>query len=165
MGSRAETGPVGRLIATILLLSALAGPALGADCREDEVLLRGDWGQARFRVEIADTGKERSKGLMHRDSLAQSAGMLFIYPRPQVAVAFWMKNTRIPLDILYMDASGTVRTIAHNAIPYDETALPGGEGIQYVLEINGGLAKSLGISRGTELKHPALGKSAAWPCE
>ena len=133
-------------------------------CRADQVELRGTWGQARFRVEVADDAQERALGLMNRDKMAQSAGMLFVYPRPQFAIAFWMKNTRIPLDIIYLDASGTVKRIAEQAIPYDETALPGGVGIQYVLEINGGLARSIGIAPGTQLRHPAIGADAAWPC-
>ncbi|WP_136635712.1 DUF192 domain-containing protein [Pseudooceanicola onchidii] len=149
----------------MILATVLAGPALAEVCRMDQVQLRGDWGEARFRVEVADDGQERAQGLMYRDSMSSGAGMLFVYPRPQVAVAFWMKNTRIPLDIIYMDKTGTVRRIAHNAIPHDETALPGGSGIQYVLEINGGLAASMGIAAGTQLRHPAIGEDAAWPCE
>jgi uncharacterized membrane protein (UPF0127 family) len=128
------------------------------------VLLRGDWGQARFRVEIADDGKERAQGLMFRDNMAKGAGMLFVYPRPQVAISFWMRNTRIPLDIIFLDETGTVQRIAHDAVPYDETPLPGGGGIQYVLEINGGLAKAMGIAKGTQLQHPTIGALAAWPC-
>ncbi|GGE23479.1 hypothetical protein GCM10011360_10070 [Primorskyibacter flagellatus] len=135
-----------------------------AACDPAQVELRGDWGQARFRVEIADDAAERAQGLMYRDSMPKGAGMLFIYERPQVAVAFWMKNTLIPLDIIYLDETGTVRHIAHEAKPKDETPLPGGSGIQYVLEINGGLARSLGIAEGTELRHPGIGPDAAWPC-
>ncbi|WP_375172828.1 DUF192 domain-containing protein [Pseudooceanicola sp.] len=163
MGSRVEAGLIARIFGAICL--SLLATSVAATCRDDQVHLRGDWGEARFRVEVADTGASRATGLMHRDSLPQGAGMLFVYPRPQVAVAFWMKNTRIPLDIIYMDSAGRVQRIAHKAIPYDETALPGGRGIQYVLEINGGLARSLGIGPGTELRHPAIGEDAAWPCE
>lgn len=155
----------GRALLTAGLLTVMAGQAVAEACREDQVHLRGDWGEARFRVEVADTGAERAQGLMHRDSMPKGAGMLFVYPRPQVAVAFWMKNTRIPLDIIFMDARGVVQRIAHRAVPYDETSLPGGKGIQYVLEINGGLAQAMGIAPGTQLRHPAIGESAAWPCE
>ncbi|WP_407493617.1 DUF192 domain-containing protein [Pseudooceanicola sp. MF1-13] len=134
-----------------------------AACRDDRVELRGDWGQAAFTVEIADDSGERAQGLMNRDQMSRGAGMLFVYPRPQRQVAFWMRNTRIPLDIIYMDRAGVVQRIAHQAVPYDETLLPGGPGIQYVLEINGGLAKSIGIAPGTELRHPAI-ETPAWSC-
>lgn len=165
MGSRSQTGRIRGLILAALVLAGSAGAALAYVCSDGVAMLRGDWGQARFRVEIADTGAERAQGLMFRDHMAAGAGMLFVYPRPQPAVAFWMRNTRIPLDIIYMDETGTVQRIAHEAVPYDETALPGGPGIQYVLEINGGLAKSLGLDEGTVLQHPAIGENAAWPCE
>lgn len=135
------------------------------ECRADRVDLRGDWGNARFRVELAQTNEERGIGLMYRDSMPRGAGMLFIYPKPQPRIAFWMKNTRISLDIIFLDARGVVKTIAANAVPYDETPLPGGADIQYVLEINGGLAAAMGISPGTELRHPNIvADIAAWPC-
>ena len=165
MGNRGKASIFGRVIAALVLLGASASAGAATDCSPDEVKLRGDWGEARFRVEVADDGRERAQGLMNRDSMAKGAGMLFVYPRPQVAVAFWMKNTRIPLDIIFLDESGRVQRIAHEAVPYDETPLPGGPDIQYVLEINGGLARAMGIGPGTVLKHPAIGKSAAWPCE
>ena len=163
MGSRDQRGKIGRLIGVGLAFSILASAGI-AECRDDTVKLRGGWGEARFRVEIADDRQERALGLMNRDSMPKGAGMLFIYPEPQVAVSFWMRNTRIPLDIIFLDNTGTVQRIAHQAVPYDETGLPGGPDIQYVLEINGGLAKSMGIAPGTELQHPAIGEIAAWPC-
>jgi len=140
------------------------GPALaGGACRDDTVQLRGDWGEARFTVEVADDDAERARGLMHRESLARSAGMLFVYERPRRA-GFWMKNTLIPLDILFADASGVVRRIAPMAEPLSERLILGGNGIQFVLEINGGLAGTMGIAEGSELRHPAIGPDAAWPC-
>ncbi|GAB4291908.1 MAG: DUF192 domain-containing protein [Roseovarius sp.] len=142
-----------------------AGPAAALEaCRADVVHLRGDWGEARFAVEIADDPAERARGLMFRDHLPRWSGMLFIYDAPQQA-RFWMKNTRIPLDILFADQSGTVRRIAAMAEPGSERPIPGGDGIWYVLEINGGLARSLGITEGSVLRHPAIAPDkAAWPC-
>lgn len=152
-----------RLIA-VFLWAVLAGPALAGECREDQVLLRGDWGQARFVIELADDPEERATGLMHRETLPQSAGMLFVYPSPRLA-GFWMKNTLIPLDMLFLDATGTVRKIHHMAKPLDETPILGGDGILAVLEINGGLARSIGITEGSQMRHPAFaGNLAAWPC-
>ncbi|MEP2030008.1 MAG: DUF192 domain-containing protein [Paracoccaceae bacterium] len=142
----------------------LLGTAVGAGCSEHAVTLRGDWGQARFSVEIADTAEERARGLMFRESLPQSSGMLFIYEYPQ-PLSFWMKNTLIELDMIFLDASGIVKTIHHRAQPGDLRPKPG-EGDQIaVLEINGGLAEALGISEGSQMRHPAFqGGAPAWPC-
>ncbi len=134
-------------------------------CREDTVLLRGPWGQARFTVEIADTPESRATGLMHRESLPRSAGMLFIFDRPDRAV-FWMENTLISLDMLFIDPAGVVRHVHPRARPLDRTPIDGGENVLMVLEINGGLSERLGIGPGSELRHPRLNQdSAAWPCE
>ena len=90
--------------------------------------------------------------------------MLFVYPQPK-RVAFWMKNTLIPLDMIFLDASGTVRKVHHEAKPLDETPIFGGNAIQSVLEINGGLARKIGIAEGWQLRHPAIDQdAAAWPC-
>lgn len=145
-----------------LFVGLSAGAAL-AQCAEERIDLRGDWGTARFSVEVADDAQERSQGLMHRQSMATSAGMLFVYEQPQF-VSFWMRNTLIPLDMLFIDETGVVQRIHENAVPLDETAIPGGDGIQYVLEINGGLSSRLGIEVGSEVRHPSIG-TAAWTCE
>ncbi|MFD1194359.1 DUF192 domain-containing protein [Seohaeicola saemankumensis] len=147
--------------------AALAQVALAqasSDCRADTVLLRGDWGQARFSVEIADTPDTRSRGLMFRETMAKSAGMLFVYDTPQRAT-FWMRNTLISLDMIFADERGVVRHVHHNAIPGDETVIDGGRGILAVLEINGGLARAMGIVPGSQMRHPAFAsETAAWPC-
>jgi uncharacterized membrane protein (UPF0127 family) len=152
------------VILRALLAFLFTANIAAASCETGRVDLRGDWGQARFSVEVADSAAERSRGLMHRQSLARSAGMLFVYERPQT-VSFWMRNTLIPLDMIFMDGSGVVRRIHENAIPLDETGIRGGSDIQFVLEINGGLASSLGIEVGSELRHPSIGPDAAWPCD
>jgi len=143
-----------------------AGGAIAAEtCAPDQVTLRGDWGQARFTIELADDPDERAQGLMHRESMAQSAGMLFVYPEPK-QVGFWMKNTLIALDMIFIDAAGTVKKVHSNAIPHDETPIFGGSpDIKAVLEINGGLSERLGIAPGTQLRHPAFADGGAvWPC-
>ncbi len=148
----------------LALLGALAAGASHAACTEDAVDLRGPWGQARFTVEIADTPAARAQGLMFRDVLPRSAGMLFVYEHPQPA-AFWMKNTLIPLDMLFLGAGGRVEHIASDARPKDLTPIPGGDDVFAVLEINGGLARRLGITEGSEMRHPAFPQAgAAWPC-
>ncbi|MHC0053012.1 DUF192 domain-containing protein [Actibacterium sp. D379-3] len=148
--------------ALVLGLALIAGP-VGAQCSDTAVTLKGDWGQARFQIELADDPAERAQGLMQRDSLPASRGMLFVYPAPQRAV-FWMKNTLIPLDMIFLDATGTVTHIHENARPLDVTPIDGGDDVLAVLEINGGLARRIGITEGSVLRHPALGARAAWPC-
>ncbi len=150
-------------LAALLLVLLLAHP-LSAACRDDTVHLRGDWGQVRFSVEIADTEASRAQGLMHRESMPRLGGMLFVYDAPLRAV-FWMENTLIPLDMLFLDPTGTVNHIHHEAQPLDRTPIDGGPNVLMVLEINGGLARRLGITPGSELRHPRLDSElAAWPC-
>ncbi len=156
-----------RALATWTLLTCALivwAAAAWAECREDRVDLRGPWGQARFTVEIADTPETQARGLMFRESLPRGAGMLFLYDRAQ-RVSFWMRNTFIPLDMIFVDPTGTVTRIHHEAVPLDETPIDGGPGVLAVLEINGGLARRFGITPGTELRHPRLPQQdAAWPC-
>ena len=170
---RLTAAPVGRLAR--LMLRAVAGLTLGlavavagagaafAECAPGRVDLRGDWGQASFSVEIADDPAERAEGLMHRPSLPSGAGMLFVYERVG-APSFWMRNTLIPLDMIFLRPDGVVQHVHDRAIPGDETPISGGDGVLAVLEINGGLAEAMGIGPGSEMRHPAFGPEAAWPC-
>lgn len=156
--------PVSIAVAAALL--ATAAPIRAQDaCAPDRLDIRSDAGAVRFTVEVADDAEERALGLMNRPEMGQFAGMLFVYERPQ-PVAFWMKNTMIPLDMLFADETGVVQRIHRMAVPYSTDSIPGGDGIQYVLEINGGLSDTLGLSEGAELRHPAIPDDlAAWPCE
>ncbi len=150
------------------LITALALGQAGAafaQCTPNALDLRTAGGVVRFSVEVADTGAERSKGLMFRKSMATSAGMLFVYETPR-AVSFWMKNTLIPLDMIFADATGTVTRVHENAVPGNLKPVDGGAGVKSVLEINGGVARRLGIGEGTVLRHGAIDPSrAAWPCD
>jgi uncharacterized membrane protein (UPF0127 family) len=135
-----------------------------AGCDVGTVSLRGAWGQIGFSVEIADTEESRSRGLMFRDSMARRSGMLFVYDAPQPA-NFWMKNTLIPLDIIFVDDTGVVTFIHHNAIPGDLTTIHGGLNVAAVLEINGGLADHFGVRVGDQMRHQLINqKTAIWAC-
>ena len=150
-----------------LILQALAvcwGAAAQAACAPDTLELRGASGNQRFTVEVADDPTEQAQGLMFREKMAASKGMLFVFPKPKHA-QFWMKNTLIPLDMIFADAKGVVTRVQANAVPKDLTPIDGGSDVAFVLEINGGLAKRMGIGVGSELRHPAVEQSgASWPC-
>ena len=149
----------------LILLAALLPGVAGAACAPETVELRGPSGVARFNVEVADDPAEQARGLMFRDKMATSAGMLFVFPAPKHA-SFWMKNTLIPLDMIFVDATGTVTWVHPQAVPGDESPIDGGDGVAMVLEINGGLAARLGIVPGAELRHPAVAQAGAvWPCD
>ena len=153
-----------------ILTAWLAGLAFGAvaahaDCASDRVDLRGEFGQVSFTVSVADTPQERAQGLMHVETMPRFEGMLFIYETPQ-PLAFWMRNTLIPLDMIFLNAAGEIRHIHPNAIPHDETPIRAPEPGLAVLEINGGMAETLNLSVGDLLRHPGLPQDiAVWPCE
>ncbi len=153
-------------IRTLLFAGLLLLPSMvWAACDADVLDIRQGGSEIRFSVEVVDTVETRAQGLMFRESLPRFSGMLFVYERPQ-PVSFWMKNTLIPLDMIFAGADGVVRRIHSNAIPGDLTGVPGGNDIQYVLEINGGLAETLGLRPGAVVRHPAIDAGlAAWPCD
>ncbi|MEL6680013.1 MAG: DUF192 domain-containing protein [Pseudomonadota bacterium] len=138
--------------------------AADAACTDSRVDLRGKGGTVSFAVEIADEPEERMRGLMFRESMPQFNGMLFLWEEP-AARSFWMRNTLLPLDIIFVDGRGVVQHVHENAIPGDETGIPSrSNDITAVLEINAGLSELLGLAPGTELRHPAFAEDAAWPC-
>jgi uncharacterized membrane protein (UPF0127 family) len=106
-----------------------------------------------FHVERALSPEAQRKGLMFRRSLASDRGMLFVLTPPRM-VRFWMKNTLIPLDLLFIRADGTVVGLAAEAKPRDETELPSPEPVAYVLEIRGGEAMRRGVAIGDKLFLP-----------
>jgi uncharacterized membrane protein (UPF0127 family) len=105
-----------------------------------------------FDVEIADTPNSREIGLMMRQKMDPDHGMLFEMDQNAVT-AFWMKNTLIPLDMLFVGADGTIKTVHANAIPQDLTAISSGVPVTGVIELNGGRAAALGILPGDKVVH------------
>ncbi len=136
------------------LLGLVAALILGLASAQAEPLVIHAGGSAyKFEVEVVTTPETRAQGLMYRKSMAANAGMLFIYPGEQ-AVSFWMKNTLIPLDMLFLKADGSIAHIAHNALPLDETPIDSGAAVKAVLEVNGGTAAALGIKEGDRVEYP-----------
>lgn len=113
-------------------------------------------GQARFMVEVADNGPSRAYGLMCRKAVASDRGMLFIFPQVQQGSAFWMRNTLIPLDIIYIRPDGTVLSIAPNAQPLNEQPIPAYGPVRTVLELAAGRAAQLGLLPGDHIQSPAM---------
>jgi uncharacterized membrane protein (UPF0127 family) len=115
--------------------------------------IRSASGPHHFTVEVAHTPEEQANGLMHRQSLAPDRGMLFPYEPPQ-DVSFWMKNTLIPLDMVFIRPDGTIARIAANTVPLALDPVPSLEPVSAVLEIGGGRAAQLGIREGDQVTWP-----------
>ncbi len=109
--------------------------------------IRTGKGEHKFRVEVARTEAEQARGLMFRTELASDAGMIFPFVPPRPA-SFWMRNTVISLDLIFIRANGTIARIAANAVPYSLDPIESGEPVVAVLEIAGGHAAALGLAPG-----------------
>ena len=147
----------------IWLLASMTGIAT-AGCTDSIVEIKSAHAHIRLNVEVADSAEERAIGLMHRQSMPYNSGMWFIYETPRT-VAFWMRNTLIPLDIIFVDQHGEVQKIHMNALPMDETPIPGGDNIQFVLEVNAGLSERYGLGAGDFIRHPSIKQDPVWPCQ
>lgn len=114
--------------------------------------IQGPGGKHAFQVEVMRNDEQRAKGLMFRQYLPPDRGMLFDFDREQL-VTMWMKNTFIPLDMVFIKANGTVHHIHERARPQDETTISSNGQVRFVLEINGGLASKLGLKAGDKVVH------------
>lgn len=109
-------------------------------------------GPQTFEVEIADNDEERGRGLMFRREMARDHGMLFDFDPPR-EVSFWMRNTHLSLDIIFIAPDGRILNIAENTTPYSDEPIPGLGVARGVLEINAGLSRQLGIAAGDRVRH------------
>jgi uncharacterized membrane protein (UPF0127 family) len=116
-------------------------------------------GSETFTLEIANTSATREHGLMERDSMPADHGMIFVFKEPD-ELNFWMKNTRIPLDILYLDEHGKVVSI-HQMKPYDRSGVPSDGLAKYAIELNVGRASEVGAKVGDVLEIPANAREPA----
>ena len=103
-----------------------------------------------FDIEIAETPEKLQAGLMYRDSLASNQGMLFLFDNDEIR-SFWMKNTYLPLDIVFINADSLVVSVSHNTVPFSEDKINSEGPSRYVLEINAGQAEKLNIVPGQKL--------------
>jgi len=113
-----------------------------------------------FQIEKAADPKSRERGLMDRHSMDKNEGMLFLFDDEEVRY-FWMKNTYIPLDMLFISADGTIAHIHHNARPQDETPISSKAPVSAVLEIKGGVSRELDIKEGDKVLSKAFGNTLA----
>jgi hypothetical protein len=154
-----------RLFAVAMLACLPAGLAAGTASSNsktvlptDTVVIDADHGPVRFSAEIAADQASQEKGLMYRTKLAPDAGMLFDFHEPEPQT-FWMKNTVLPLDMIFIRADGTISSIAPDAVPYSETPIPSAEPVRAVLEINAGRAAALGIEPGQRVHSAIFGNA------
>ncbi len=131
-------------IAALLPVAANAGLPTGT------IVIDTKSGSHTFKIEIAADDASRARGLMHRTHLARDGGMLFDFGKP-VMTAFWMKDTPLPLDMLFVRSDGTISTIAANAVPFSTAEIVSAEPIRAVIEINGGVSRALGIAPGDRI--------------
>lgn len=137
----------------LILVLVLSVPARAGEL--DQLTIQTDSGTHHFVVELALTGEQRAIGLMHRDQMDENAGMLFRFDSSR-PVAMWMKNTLIPLDMIFIRADGTVANVHQNAVPHSEKVIGSGEPVLYVLELNGGIAEKIGIEPGDRVMHSII---------
>lgn len=136
----------------LLLLLPLLLPLLAACARAEPLEIVSAGGTHAFDVEVADEPGERQRGLMFRRSLGADKGMLFDFEEAG-SVSMWMKNTPIPLDMLFIREDGTVARIAASTEPFSLETIAAGEPVRYVLEVPGGTARRLGIRAGDTVRH------------
>lgn len=147
----------GRLTAVAaFLIVTTAGLFVGlqAGSSPSTITIHTEMGDQVLTIEIADTPERRSQGLMYRGELPDRSGMLFIYAI-STETAFWMKNTYIPLDMVWISETGNIIGITHNVPPMTLAPRPSPGPVKYVLEIEGGTSESLGIKVGNSVTLPA----------
>ena len=152
------------LLTVMIFLTPGCAKSDEAGTREALVIQTSDGKLHEFQVEIADTAEVRAKDLMFRESLEASHGMLFVFDgAEETEQAFWMKNTLIPLDMLFIRSDGTVRKVHEMAKPQDKTVIKSDGPVKAGLEIGGGIAKKLNIQQGAVVHHRIFGNELAAP--
>jgi hypothetical protein len=147
---------LGRIAAAWLMAFAVLPPPAGVMAAgKGTVVFETDSGPHSYAVELATTNSERAVGLMFRRTLPETSGMLFLYDPPQ-PIAMWMKNTYIPLDMVFISAEGTVHRIEANTEPFSTDVINSGGDVVGVLELNAGEAEKIGLKPGDQMIYPGL---------
>ncbi|MEX0707494.1 MAG: DUF192 domain-containing protein [Woeseia sp.] len=138
-------------IAIVLPAYAVADDTLEGAFPESSIVISASGGACyRFDVYVAETGAQWRRGLMHVRHLEARTGMLFVY-RDDAVRSMWMKNTLIPLDMLFIFENGVIESIATDTEPLSLASVASGEPVRYVLELNAGTTARLGIRAGDEM--------------
>lgn len=140
------------LLSTVVVMLVVV-PSLEAKMRRETLVLVTAAGERAIEVEVAETPQEKAVGLMFRRSLPESSGMLFPYEAPQ-EVTMWMRNTFIPLDMVFIRADGVVHRIEARTEPLSERTIASRGPVTAVLELAGGVAEKLGLRPGDRVLHP-----------
>lgn len=140
-------------------MPAFAQEAMALPADPEPLVAATSKGDVSFRIEIADEPGERAMGLMFRKDLADDQGMLFVFDQTQ-PVGFWMKNTPLPLDLLFIGADGTVHDI-QQGVPFSEAVIAAAEPVRFVLELKAGTAAKTGVSVGDKLRHRVIAQASA----
>lgn len=148
-------GKYGRLFLFFVLFLQALSSACASPSLPRVTLFAADGSPVHVGVEVAATPTKRNLGLMYRRDLPVSQGMLFLFPREEQQ-SFWMKNTPLPLDIIFISAARTIVSIAANTLPFSETPLPSGGPAQFVLEVNAGFCQRHGIVAGGRVEIPSV---------
>lgn len=135
-----------------LVLPASWGAASQDGLRREPLVVETSSGKHTFQVEIARSREEKSRGLMFRRSLGKREGMLFVHNEPEL-VTMWMRNTFIPLDMIFIRADGRVHRVEARTEPHSERVIASGERVAGVLEIAGGTAAEIGLKAGDLVRH------------
>ena len=142
-----------RMVTALVFSAFLALSAgLGQAADKSVVEIVGKTGVHSFNVEVVDNDADRAKGLMYRRSLPEGTGMLFDFHREQ-DVSFWMQNTYIPLDMIFIRADGRIHRIAENTVPLSLEQVPSKGPVRAVLEVIAGTSRKLGIGPGDRVAH------------
>jgi uncharacterized membrane protein (UPF0127 family) len=139
------------VLCVVALVPGVAGWLGAAELQTLEIASKS--GVHAFAVELALTPEEQAQGLMYRRSMPEGQGMLFDFRREQ-ELSFWMKNTFISLDMIFIRADGRILRIAERTEPHSERLVPSGGPARAVLEINAGVSRKLGIAPGDRVAHP-----------
>jgi uncharacterized membrane protein (UPF0127 family) len=140
-----------RLVVFFFALTIGRGAGAGAESVEFVTAT----GAHRVEIEVARTERARETGLMYRRSMLRNHGMLFIFPSEQ-PVSMWMKNTYIPLDMVFVSRKGRVTSVTRDAVPMSETIISSGPPAFAVIELNAGAARAMGLDVGDQVRHPSF---------
>ena len=144
-----------RLVAIVSLFLMYNLCEVSASVKSELSIITSNGSKHNFLVEVAKTEEEKKIGLMFRKTLAKNAGMLFLYKREALRL-MWMKNTFIPLDILFIDKNGVIKRVVKRTIPHSLATISSRQSVLAVLELRGGITSSLEIKKGDRIEHPAF---------